>query len=80
MYEVVEIIKSVKKIDCILISLIIQVDTKKGETDKKDDSGDSDDNSDIVYDPTSLYKQILEFLQPGETIAKALRRIGEFRF
>lgn len=35
-----------------------------------------DSESRSPFDHIAVYKEILEFLQPGETIAKALRRFG----
>ncbi|XP_076161558.1 CD2 antigen cytoplasmic tail-binding protein 2 homolog holn1 [Ptiloglossa arizonensis] len=41
------------------------------------DSDSDDDGPDIMFDPTQLYKQILEYLRPGETVSKALCRLGK---
>ncbi|XP_066593547.1 CD2 antigen cytoplasmic tail-binding protein 2 homolog [Prorops nasuta] len=38
---------------------------------------DSDEGPDIMFDPTQLYRKILEFLQPTETVSKALCRLGK---
>ncbi|XP_043275167.1 CD2 antigen cytoplasmic tail-binding protein 2 homolog [Venturia canescens] len=38
---------------------------------------DSEDDDDILFDPTPLYKQILEYLETGETVSKALCRLGK---
>lgn len=38
---------------------------------------DSDEDPDKSFDPIPLYKQIVEFLQPGETVKKALCRLGK---
>jgi len=38
---------------------------------------DSDDEEDIVFDPIPLYKQIIEYLKPGETVSKTLCRLGK---
>ncbi|XP_058807527.1 CD2 antigen cytoplasmic tail-binding protein 2 homolog isoform X2 [Phymastichus coffea] len=43
---------------------------------KKDDSEDSDEGDSLMFNPIPLYHQILEYLQPGETISKAIQRIG----
>lgn len=41
------------------------------------DSSDSDDDEgDIMFDPIPLYKQILDYLKPGETVSKTLCRLG----
>ncbi|KAI4499399.1 hypothetical protein M0802_005659 [Mischocyttarus mexicanus] len=41
------------------------------------DSESDDDEADIMFDPVHLYKQILEYLKPGETVSKALCRLGK---
>ncbi|XP_014607137.1 PREDICTED: CD2 antigen cytoplasmic tail-binding protein 2 homolog isoform X1 [Polistes canadensis] len=41
------------------------------------DSESDDDETDIMFDPVHLYKQILEYLKPGETVSKALCRLGK---
>lgn len=38
---------------------------------------DSDDDGDIMFDPIPLYKQILEYLKPGESVSKTLCRLGK---
>lgn len=38
---------------------------------------DSDDEGDIMFDPIPLYKQILEYLKPGESVSKTLCRLGK---
>ncbi|XP_051154161.1 CD2 antigen cytoplasmic tail-binding protein 2 homolog [Leptopilina boulardi] len=42
-----------------------------------DSDSDSDEDPDRMFDPVPLYKKILEFLQPGETVKKALCRLGK---
>ncbi|XP_047344240.1 CD2 antigen cytoplasmic tail-binding protein 2 homolog isoform X2 [Vespa velutina] len=42
-----------------------------------DSDDDDDDGADITFDPVHLYKQILDYLQPGETVSKALCRLGK---
>ncbi|CAD6238500.1 GSCOCG00008461001-RA-CDS [Cotesia congregata] len=50
--------------------------TEKGLGDS--DSDDDDDNvTSGLFDPTELYRQILEYLQPRETVSKALCRLGK---
>jgi len=39
---------------------------------------DSDDEGDIMFDPILLYKQILEYLKPGESVSKTLCRLGKY--
>ncbi|XP_076654656.1 CD2 antigen cytoplasmic tail-binding protein 2 homolog holn1 [Halictus rubicundus] len=38
---------------------------------------DSEDDTDIMFNPVHLYKLILEYLKPGETVSKALCRLGK---
>lgn len=45
-----------------------------------DSDSDDDDGADITFDPVHLYKQILDYLQPGETVSKALCRLGKFYY
>ena len=49
---------------------------KHGLADSDSDSDSDEDGPDIMFDPTQLYKQILEYLKPGETVSKALCRLG----
>lgn len=51
---------------------------KDAASSKKQGLGDSDsdDEGDIMFDPIPLYKQILEYLKPGESVSKALCRLG----
>lgn len=51
--------------------------TKKDESHGLADSDSEDDEMDITFDPVHLYKQILEYLKPGETVSKALCRLGK---
>lgn len=53
---------------------------KHGLADSGSDSGsDSEaEGSDIMFDPTQIYKEILGYLQPGETVSKALCRLGNY--
>lgn len=41
---------------------------------QNDDSMDSESNS--PFNQLTIYKQILDYMQPGETISKTLRRLG----
>ncbi|KYM95164.1 PREDICTED: CD2 antigen cytoplasmic tail-binding protein 2 homolog [Cyphomyrmex costatus] len=54
----------------------IQKSTKSSENYGLGDS-DSDDEGDIMFDPIPLYKKILEYLKPGETVSKTLCRLGK---
>ena len=38
---------------------------------------DSDESTSSTFDHVAVYRQMLELMQPGETVAKALRRLGE---
>ncbi|XP_020292835.1 CD2 antigen cytoplasmic tail-binding protein 2 homolog [Pseudomyrmex gracilis] len=38
---------------------------------------DSDDDGDVMFDPIPLYKTMLEYLKPGETVSKTLCRLGK---
>ncbi|XP_076299577.1 CD2 antigen cytoplasmic tail-binding protein 2 homolog holn1 isoform X2 [Lasioglossum baleicum] len=49
---------------------------KENKTSGLADS-DSDDDADIMFNPVHLYKLILEYLKPGETVSKALCRFGK---
>lgn len=57
-----------------------QKDTESSEIHglgDSDSNSDSDDEGDIMFDPTPLYKQILEYLKPGESVSKTLCRLGK---
>ncbi|XP_011054822.1 PREDICTED: CD2 antigen cytoplasmic tail-binding protein 2 homolog isoform X2 [Acromyrmex echinatior] len=54
----------------------LQKSTKSNKSYGLGDS-DSDDEGDIMFDPIPLYKQILEYLKPGETVSKTLCRLGK---
>lgn len=67
-------------IDWVQIKTDPRKNKKKSGKDQSHGVGDSDsddDASDIMFNPTQLYKQILEYLQPGETVSKALCRLGK---
>ncbi|KAG7208801.1 hypothetical protein KM043_014994 [Ampulex compressa] len=49
----------------------------KNESHGLADSDSDDDGADIMFNPTELYKQILTYLKPGETVSKALCRLGK---
>ncbi|XP_011702039.1 PREDICTED: CD2 antigen cytoplasmic tail-binding protein 2 homolog isoform X1 [Wasmannia auropunctata] len=55
----------------------VQKSTKSGENHGLGDSGSSDDEGDIMFDPIPLYRQILEYLKPGETVSRTLCRLGK---
>ncbi|EZA56293.1 CD2 antigen cytoplasmic tail-binding protein 2 homolog isoform X2 [Ooceraea biroi] len=52
------------------------VKSSHGLADSDSDS-DSDAEGDIMFDPIPLYKQILEYLRPGESVSKTLCRLGK---
>jgi len=54
----------------------IKKSTKSSESHGLGDS-DSDDEEDIMFDPIPLYKQIIEYLKPGETVSRTLCRLGK---
>ncbi|XP_012524418.1 CD2 antigen cytoplasmic tail-binding protein 2 homolog [Monomorium pharaonis] len=54
----------------------VQKSTKSSGNQGLGDS-DSDDEGDIMFDPIPLYRQILEYLKPGETVSKTLCRLGK---
>ncbi|CAG7733246.1 unnamed protein product [Allacma fusca] len=44
--------------------------------DDNDDTSSSDDDLDVGTTPVELYKEVLTFLKPGESIIKAIKRQG----
>ncbi|XP_025161057.1 CD2 antigen cytoplasmic tail-binding protein 2 homolog isoform X2 [Harpegnathos saltator] len=67
-------------IDWIQIKPSSTVKQKDKKSNKARGIGDSDsdsDEGDIMFDSTPLYKQILEYLKPGETVSKTLCRLGK---
>lgn len=55
----------------------VQKNVKSNESHGLGDSDSDSDTGDIMFDPIPLYKQILEFLKPGETVSKTLCRLGK---
>ncbi|XP_014204528.1 CD2 antigen cytoplasmic tail-binding protein 2 homolog isoform X1 [Copidosoma floridanum] len=56
----------------------VKVKSQEGGKDSKDKESDESDGEDgFMFDPTNLYKQILEYLKPGESVSKALVRLGK---
>ncbi|XP_029168246.1 CD2 antigen cytoplasmic tail-binding protein 2 homolog [Nylanderia fulva] len=55
----------------------VQKKVKSNESHGLGDSDSDSDAGDIMFDPIPLYKQILEFLKPGETVSKTLCRLGK---
>lgn len=52
------------------------VKIKAKEKDHEDKMGDSESDDEEDFDEKAVYTEILSFLKPGETIAKALKRLG----
>ncbi|XP_034936831.1 CD2 antigen cytoplasmic tail-binding protein 2 homolog [Chelonus insularis] len=48
-----------------------------GEKGIADSESDDEAESNLNFNPTELYKQIFEYLKPGETVSKALCRLGK---
>ncbi|XP_076232055.1 CD2 antigen cytoplasmic tail-binding protein 2 homolog holn1 [Calliopsis andreniformis] len=55
----------------------VKKDTESREKHGLGDSDSDEEGPDIMFNPTRLYKQILEYLKPGETVSKALCRLGK---
>ena len=53
------------------------VDPRGEKADSDDDSSDGEPESVKESDRAATYEQMLELMQPQETVAKALRRFGE---
>uniref|UniRef100_A0A0C9RRT9 CG5198 protein n=1 Tax=Fopius arisanus TaxID=64838 RepID=A0A0C9RRT9_9HYME len=49
----------------------------KNEEEKGLADSDSEEEPGVMFDPIPLYKQILSYLNPGETVSKALCRLGK---
>ncbi|XP_031844502.1 CD2 antigen cytoplasmic tail-binding protein 2 homolog holn1 [Nomia melanderi] len=68
-------------IDWMQIKPSSTASTKKGNKSSAKhglaDSDSDDEGPDIMFNPVHLYKQILEYLKPGETVSKALCRLGK---
>ena len=48
----------------------------KAEQSKNDANDDAEDEAEAAYNETETYKKLLPHLKPGETVAKAIRRLG----
>ncbi|XP_014478802.1 PREDICTED: CD2 antigen cytoplasmic tail-binding protein 2 homolog [Dinoponera quadriceps] len=65
-------------IDWIQVKPSSTTERKDTKSDEAHGLGDSDsDEGDIMFDSTPLYKQMLEYIKPGETVSKALCRLGK---
>ena len=61
-----------------LIFQIKKTDDKPQGAEGDDDDSDSDDSNEASpFDHIAVYKQMLELMKPGESVAKSLRRLGE---
>jgi hypothetical protein len=61
-----------------LIFQIKKIDEKPQGAEGDEDNSDSDYSNDASpFDHIAVYKQILELMKPGESVAKSLRRLGE---
>ncbi|KAJ9587542.1 hypothetical protein L9F63_028205 [Diploptera punctata] len=49
---------------------------KNRDQNKTGNDSDSDDDSTSSFDHIAVYRQMLELMKPGESVAKALRRFG----
>ncbi|XP_048752590.2 CD2 antigen cytoplasmic tail-binding protein 2-like isoform X2 [Ostrea edulis] len=65
-----------KEIQDSWIENIDWVKIKEKEKGKIDDSDDSESDEEDDFDEKGIFTEILSLLQPSETIAKALRRLG----
>jgi len=48
----------------------------KAENDKEEEADDAEDEAQQKYNEITNYKQMLEIMQPGESVARSLRRLG----
>ena len=48
----------------------------QAEADKEEAEEDAEDEAQLAYSEMHSYKQMLEMMQPGESVAKSLRRLG----
>jgi len=48
----------------------------KAEADKEEAEEDAEDQAQLAYSEIHNYKQMLEMMQPGESVARSLRRLG----
>lgn len=55
----------------------VKKESEQSESHGLADSDSEDEGQDIMFDPVQIYKQILEYLKPGETVSKALCRLGK---
>lgn len=61
-----------------LIFQIKKIDGKPQGAEVDEDDSESDySNEASPFDHIAVYKQMLELMKPGESVAKSLRRLGE---
>ena len=48
----------------------------KAENEKEDEADEAEDEAQLAYNEMNNYKQMLEIMKPGESVAKTLRRLG----
>jgi hypothetical protein len=61
-----------------LLFQIKKTDEKsEGAEEAGNDSGSDYSSNASPFDHISVYKQILELMKPGESVAKSLQRLGE---
>ena len=48
----------------------------QAENDKQEDEDDAEDEAQMAYNEVNNYKQMLQMMRPGESVAKTLRRLG----
>jgi len=51
-------------------------DVSQAEQKLQDDNDEAEDEADAAYNEIEVYKSVLSFMKPGDTVAKAIRRIS----
>jgi CD2 antigen cytoplasmic tail-binding protein 2 len=63
------------------LDLILQIkktdDKPQGAEGDEDDSESDYSDEASPFDRIAVYKQMLELMKPGESVAKSIRRLGE---
>ena len=61
-----------------LILQIKKIDEKPQRAEGDEDDSESDySNEASPFDRIAVYKQMLELMKPGESVAKSIRRLGK---